>query len=89
MCLNDSYLSSLKLTNMKKTVLKWMLIISALLFADWVIMIFLGCFSGMCHASDNFYCKFYCKAGIVLLLFTLFLSFYFMYKGGFQRKPKN
>jgi len=49
---------------MKTAIFKWLLIIAALLFADWLIMIFLGCFSSLCHASDKFFCSVYCYFGI-------------------------
>ncbi len=61
------------------TVLKWLLIIAALLFADWLIMIFLGCFSGLCHASDKFFCSVYCYAGISLLSLTALVAAYLVY----------
>lgn len=64
----------------KSVVLKWSLVIAALLFADWVIMVILGCFSSLCHANEKYFCTVYCKIGIVLLSFTLLLFGYFIYK---------
>ncbi len=64
---------------MRTTVLKWLLIIAALLFADWLIMIFLGCFSGLCHASNKFFCSFYCYAGISLLSVSAIIVAYLIY----------
>jgi len=74
---------------MKTTVLKWLLIISALIFADWLIMIFLGCFSSLCHANDKFFCSVYCYTGIVLLSVTAMLIGYLLYKKYGQKKLRS
>ena len=64
----------------KSVILKWSLVIAALLFADWLIMVILGCFSGLCRANEKYFCTVYCKIGIVLLSLTLLLFGYFIYK---------
>jgi Kef-type K+ transport system membrane component KefB len=73
---------------MKTAVLKWLLIISALLFADWLIMIFLGCFSSLCHADNKFFCSVYCYIGITLLSVTVLIIGYLIFKKYFQKKLK-
>jgi len=70
----------------KSAVVKWLLIISALLFADWLIMIFLGCFSGLCHASNKYFCSVYCYIGIGLLTLTAFILGYLIFRKFFQKK---
>jgi len=70
---------------MKTTAIKWLLGISALLFADWVIMIILGCFSNFCNAGNDYYCTVYCKAGIVLLVASLGIAGYLLIKRIFGR----
>jgi hypothetical protein len=73
---------------MKATIIKWLLGISALLFADWVIMIIPGCFSVLCHANNNFYCSVYCFIGITLLSTTVLIIGYIFFKKYFQKKQK-
>jgi Kef-type K+ transport system membrane component KefB len=73
---------------MKSAVVKWLVIISALLFADWLIMIFLGCFSGLCHASNRYFCSIYCYIGITLLSITALFAIYLAFRKFFQ-KNKN
>jgi hypothetical protein len=51
-----------------------MLIIAAVLFADWIIMIVAGCFSGLCRASNSFFCTVYCYFGIGLLTASIILA---------------
>ena len=64
---------------MKPILLKIIIVLPLLLFADWVIMVLFGCFASMCGADHAFYCSVFCKAGIVLLsltvLFVVFLPF--------------
>jgi len=72
-----------------KTAFKWLLAVSALLFADWIIMIVLGCFSGLCHANDKFYCSVYCYIGITLLSLSVLISGYLAYRLYNNRKSKS
>lgn len=65
---------------MNKAVIKWLLIFSALLFADWVLMILLGCLSGICQVDERFYCSVYCVIGKVLLASTAGLVIYLLIK---------
>ena len=74
---------------MRTNVLKWLLISSALLFADWIIMIILGCFSSLCHADNRFFCSVYCYIGIVLLSFSALILGYLILKKLFPKKHKN
>jgi len=71
---------------MKTTVFKWLLIIAALLFADWLIMIFFGCVSGLCHASNKFFCSVYCYIGITLISVTMLIIGYLILKYFFGKK---
>ncbi len=73
---------------MNKVLVKWLLIISALLFMDWLIMIFLGCFSSMCLANEKFYCSVYCYIGITLLTFTLLIIGYLLLRQCYRSKSK-
>jgi hypothetical protein len=73
---------------MRTAILKWLLIISALLFADWLIMIFLGCFSSLCHANNQYFCSVYCYIGISLLSITLFIIGYLIVKSFSHKKLK-
>jgi len=69
---------------MRNAVLKWILIIAAVLFADWIIMIIAGCFSSLCHASNTFFCTVYCYFGIGLLTVSIILAVYLMIR---EKKP--
>jgi hypothetical protein len=71
---------------MRTKVFKWLLIIAALLFADWLIMIFFGCVSGLCRAGMNFFCSVYCFAGIILLSFTVLIIGYLIFRPFFEEK---
>ncbi len=65
---------------MRTTFFKWLLIAPAFLFADWLIMVFIGCFSSLCHADNKFYCSVYCCTGITLLSLTALLIVYLIFK---------
>jgi Na+-driven multidrug efflux pump len=69
---------------MKKITYKLLLIIPFVLFVDWILMIITGCFAGACHAGEDFYCKFYCIFGIILLVSTITGSVYI----AFHKKRK-
>ena len=75
--------------NMRTALIKWLLIIAALLFADWIIMIILGCFSALCHASTKYFCSVYCYFGIALLTLTVFIIGYLVYKHYDRKKMKS
>jgi len=77
---------SSKTETMKTVAFKWLLGISALLFADWVIMIILGCFSSLCKAGNDYYCTVYCKIGIILLAATLGIAGYLLFKKVIRKK---
>lgn len=71
---------------MAKNLLKWLLIISAFLFADWLIMILIGGVSGLCNASDKFFCTTYCYFGIFLVSVTILLIGYLAYVSLHRKK---
>jgi hypothetical protein len=71
---------------MRTTLLKWLLIVPALLFADWILMIMIGCISGLCHANDQFYCTVYCKLGIFLLSTTALYFMFLVYQEILRKK---
>jgi hypothetical protein len=71
---------------MRIEIFKWLLIVPALLFADWLIMILFGSFSGLCHAGNKFFCSVYCYTGITLLSVTVLFVGYLMFKKNFQKK---
>lgn len=55
---------------MKNSILlKSCMLLPALWFAAYIVLIVVGFFSGVAGCSDSFYCNFYCKFGIGL--FTL------------------
>ncbi|MDD2306115.1 MAG: hypothetical protein PHP53_15545 [Prolixibacteraceae bacterium] len=61
---------------MKTLLVKLLLIVPALLFMDWVIMIVVGSVSSIFGANDNFFCTIYCDFGITLLVSTfLFVAY--------------
>jgi hypothetical protein len=75
---------------MRSGFIKWIMLISALLFADWVLLVLFGCFSALCKASDKFFCNIYCKAGIALLSVTVILFAVMMFLNNRkQRKPSH
>jgi len=65
---------------MRTVVVRWLLIIPALLFADWIIMILIGCMSNLCHAGNNYFCSVYCYTGITLLSVTVLFVLYLIFK---------
>jgi hypothetical protein len=70
---------------MRTTLFKWLLIVPALLFADWLIMVLIGCISGLCHADNKFFCSIYCYTGITLLSVTGLLLAYLIFNKGFKK----
>ncbi len=65
---------------MKNKFLKLLIILPVALFADWLLMILFGCFAGACKADNKFFCSVYCHVGIALLVTSLLLAFYFVFK---------
>jgi hypothetical protein len=70
---------------MRTTLFKWLLIVPALLFADWLIMVLIGCISGLCHADNKFFCSIYCYTGITLLSVTGLLLAYLIFNKAFKK----
>lgn len=54
-------------------ILKFFLALSLALFADWVIMILLGCLFSACGAGEFFFCTVYCFIGIMLVVISLLI----------------
>jgi len=65
---------------MRQVVVRWLFIIPALLFANWLIMILIGCLSSLCHAGDKYFCSVYCYTGITLLSVTLLFVLYLLFR---------
>lgn len=57
--------------------IKSLLILPALLFVGYVSLIIIGCLANCCGAGDTFYCGFYCKFSIGLII-ALILSMNFI-----------
>ncbi len=65
---------------MNKTLCKLLIVIPLVLFADWVFMTLTGCFFGACNVSNRFFCTIYCYLGIALVVVSLILTFYFVFR---------
>jgi len=74
------------LFKMKTLLVKLLLIVPALLFLDWVIMVVVGSVSNILGASDNFFCTFYCDFGIALLVSTFLFVAYLIVSQNFHHK---
>jgi hypothetical protein len=71
---------------MERSMVKMIIVIPVLLFMDWIIMIFVGCISGLCGAGERFYCNFYCYFGISLLILTVLYAGYLFYNQHIRHK---
>jgi hypothetical protein len=71
---------------MKTLLVKLLLIIPALLFLDWVIMVVVGSVSSIFGANDNFFCTIYCDFGIVLLVSSFLFIAYLIISQNFHHK---
>lgn len=76
---------------MKAIAIKLLIIMSALLFVDFIIMILVGCTSCLFTPSINFYECTYCTIGKVTLLLSsvlffiiVFLNFNLLLKSNYQ-----
>jgi hypothetical protein len=65
---------------MNPSLSKWLLIIPAILFVDWIMMTLIGIFSSVCGAGDQFYCTAYCVIGFVLLAVSFLLVAFLIFK---------
>lgn len=74
------------LFKMKTLLVKLLLILPALLFLDWVIMVVVGSVSNIFGANDNFYCTIYCDFGIALLVSTFLFVAYLIIRQNFHHK---
>jgi hypothetical protein len=70
---------------MKPTIIKWILIIPAILFADWIIMITAGCLTSICGAGEKFYCGIYCYFAIGLLIISTIVMLWLGIKKSAQK----
>jgi hypothetical protein len=59
--------------------LKVILIAPILLFADYLIMVIIGCFADSCGLGEGFFCGIYCTIGKFVLGLTalIFMGFLF------------
>ena len=48
--------------------IKVILVLPVIFFVDWVLMVILGCASGLCGFGNSFYCGPYCLIGKGILL---------------------
>lgn len=71
---------------MKTLLVKLLLVVPAILFLDWVIMVVVGSVSSILGANDNFFCTIYCDFGIVLLVSTLLFVAYLIISQNFHHK---
>jgi hypothetical protein len=49
---------------------KVLLVLPLILFVDWILMVVLGCASGLCGFGNSFYCGPYCLFGKGILLLS-------------------
>ena len=74
------------LFKMKTLLVKLLLVVPALFFLDWIIMVIVGTVSSIFGATDNFFCTFYCDFGIALLVISFLFVAYLMIKRNFHFK---
>jgi hypothetical protein len=59
---------------------KVLIVLPIVIFADWVLMVVLGCASGLCGFGNSFYCGPYCLIGKgILLLSAVFFIIYLLF----------
>jgi hypothetical protein len=58
---------------MKQIIFKSLILLPALLFADWIIMIIVGCISNICSANTVFFNTIYLYFGLTLIILTFLL----------------
>lgn len=59
---------------------KVLIVLPIVIFADWVLMVVLGCASGLCGFGSSFYCGPYCFFGKgILLLSAVFFIIYLLF----------
>lgn len=69
---------------MKQILLKFLIVITILLFLDWIIMIVVGCISNICGANATFFSTFYCYFGIILVILTFLFTVVALFKQHFH-----
>lgn len=75
---------------MKKLLLKFGLILTVLLFVDYVIVAIFGCVSCLLGAEDQYFCEVYCWIARSLVGLSLVVYFgYFIYHISMYRKLMN
>ena len=65
---------------MNKTLCKLLMVLPIVLLADWVLMILFGCFAGACNANNQFFCTIYCYSGLALLVVSVIISVYLVFR---------
>ena len=74
---------------MKKLLIKFGIILTALLFADYVIIALFGCVSCILGAKDQYFCETYCWIVRVFLALSLTVFFgYVIYQISIYNKMK-
>jgi hypothetical protein len=59
---------------------KLLFFIPLVLFIDWLLLTILGCIAGVCNAGDKFFCVVYCYFGISLIVVSVMLTFFIIYR---------
>ncbi len=80
-------LNNLKNNVMKKILIKFGLILTVLLFVDYVIVAIFGCVSCLLGAEDQYFCETYCWIVRLFIAFSLVVYLgYFIYQVSMYRK---
>jgi len=69
------------------TLIKVFLVLPLILFADYLLMALLGCSTCLFGFGDDFYCGPFCIAGKIILILSLVLFGYLIYRD--VKKNKN
>jgi hypothetical protein len=65
---------------MKQIIFKSLILLPALLFADWIIMIVVGCISNICSANTVFFNTTYYYFSIILIFLTFLFFLFILFK---------
>ena len=61
---------------MKTKVLIFGLVLSVVLFIDFLLLTIIGCSAGACEAGAGFYCTVFCKFATILIIATTILPIF-------------
>ncbi|MBN1251289.1 MAG: hypothetical protein JXR51_00500 [Bacteroidales bacterium] len=56
-----------------KKFLFFLLAISIILFVNYIIISLIGCIAGACGAGSDFYCNFFCKFAVFLIIASILI----------------